>query len=288
MPTPFIDYNNDVVQKIPQFHRTPKNIAWFQGMISQVSWLAKNFYNYCFGDSTSPIWSNAVVYGINDVAVVYSGTYISTISNNFGNKPDSTTVWISGTYAFGNVVSYLNQFYQVQVSSTSTTPDTTSDWSLVNFDTTTGTTTYGWYQISPSNIGAFERGQYNAQKLNMEYGLNRYFRTVFRNPTTILIHPAAGYSPRSDIFIDTIPIVSVSMVRFPTVLSPVSHRYRTHSDGSYRYPSPVYASATSYIFQINVPTALATALGIEYDSIIRNKVDKVNLVGITYKIIPYL
>lgn len=234
MPVPQIDFDNHAIQEIPEHHRTPRFIAWFQGLLrGSISWLNRNFYNYCFGDTISTFWLSGATYNLNDSVVTFFGVYISLQDGNIGNNPNNS-------------------------------PDY-------------------WYQISPSFIGAFERVQYNSQKIIMEYALNNFFRTIYRNPTTIV---TGGYLPLSDIYIETVSPSFTSFVVYEGVTgtSPVYQ----DSTGTYAvFEDVVTPLDTTYEFIVWIPVSLSVALGAAYDKIIRSKVDLMSIFGTVYTVQTY-
>ena len=248
---PIIDWNDLAIEFLASQHRTPRFIAWQQGMIGQNAWLNKNFWNYCYGDSTSNPWSSTTTYSLNSTVITYQGVYISvedsgvigspTRFNNIGNNPD-------------------------------TTPS-------------------AWYKIAPTYIGAQERAQYNSQKLVMEYALNRWFRTTFRQPTAYSDGTSSSplgiwYTPTSDIFITTVP---------STLLTFLSGENEASSSASSDIGSGTYYSTetvvtgldTTYKFIVWIPTSLSVALGVSYVQIVSSVVNKMLLAGTIFSISIY-
>ena len=241
---PQIDWNDMALQFLPATHRTPRFIAWMQGMVTgSVGWLNKNFYNYCYGDSVSAFWDISTTYSLNQTVVTYQGVYISVVNGNIGNNPDNSPL--------------------------------------------------SWYQISPSYIGAQERAQYTSQRLTFEYALNRYFRTTFRNPTSISISGGIvtyGYLPKSDIYIETVPVSGTSFISYAgESLSSVS--YAGSSLDYYSYAGYVSSSDTTYQYIVYIPTSLATALGYpttnNYIQIVSQKVNLISLLGTIFTVQTY-
>lgn len=233
MPVPQIDFDNHAVQELPENHRTPRFIAWFQGLLrGSISWLNRNFYNYCFGDSISTFWLIGSTYNINDTVVTFTGVYISLQDSNTGNIPVSS-------------------------------PDY-------------------WYQISPSHIGAFERVQYNSQKIMMEFALNNFFRTIYRNPTTIT---TGSYLPLSDIYIETVtPDYTSFVVYEDDRTSPV---FDNGTGAFASFDDVITPADTTYQYIVLIPTSLSVALGSSYEQIIRGKVDLIGLFGTVYTVQTY-
>ena len=179
-------------------------------------------------------------------------------------------VWNSAvTYSLNDVVvTYFGTWISIQNSNTANSPQSSPTY---------------WYQISTSYIGALEIASYNSQRMNMEFGLNKYFFTTYRNPTTIV---SGGYTPLSDIYITTVAISNLSFVSYTTEVG-TSASFTNYSGSNAVFTGVVTGIDSSYQFIVHVPTGLATLLGVNYDSIIRSKVDKVNPLGISYSIVLY-
>jgi hypothetical protein len=62
--------------------------------------------------------------------------------------------------------------------------DSTAVISVLGVNTNPHTNASAWTQICPDYRGVFARSRYNAQKLVLEYVLNEYFGTVFRQPNS--------------------------------------------------------------------------------------------------------
>ncbi len=243
MPIPIIDFDDLVLQELPASHRTPRFIEYYQGMMSQNKWLNQRFMNYCFGDPDSGVWNKTITYSYNDIVVTYFGTFISLIDSNTGNNPNLEPILQSD-----GSFEYTN-----------------------------------WYKIAPSLVGAYERGCFTSQKLNMEFGLNKYFKTTYRNPTSIV---SGGYLPLSDIYITTTEPTELSFISYTTE-DPSSDSFTNNSQNKYSFTTVITAIDTTYEFVVHIPTSLAADLGVDYESIIRSKVDKVCLIGTSYSVITY-
>jgi len=89
VPTPSIDFDNHIIQELPLYHRTPKFIAWFKGIIGGgSSWLYNLFTKYTKGDSLTFFWINSSTYNINDKVKTYDGVFISLKNSNINNNPN--------------------------------------------------------------------------------------------------------------------------------------------------------------------------------------------------------
>lgn len=84
--------------------------------------------------------------------------------------------WSAGTYAKGDIVVYKKVLYESKIDGNTDTPPS-SNWAL----------------YLNSFIGADDRVRYNGQKLVLEYALNQYYSTEFRQPNLV-----------SDIYIETL------------------------------------------------------------------------------------
>ena len=285
---PIIDWNDMAIEFIPESHRTPRFIAWMQGNLSgSIGWINKNFWNYCYGDQNSNPWSSIITYQLLDTVITYYGVYVSTYSVNLGNSPDIQLQYSSlSTYSIGNCIIYggtfENPIYYVCNTNIAVAESFNPDhWTLL--------TGYIWYKIAPSYIGAQERAQYSAQKLVMEYALNRWFRTNFRQPTALQngeISTPYGiwYTPVSDIYITTKPIVFYSPAIYDI---PSAIIYDIPYVGSSVYDTVVSSTDTTYEFVVWVPSSLAAALGSSYIQIISSVVNLMAICGTIFEIQTY-
>ena len=288
---PQIDYNDLALQFLPVSHRTPRFIAWNKGMLSQVSWLNKNLWNYCYGDAVSSFFDNTHTYSTNNTVVTFQGVYVSTASNNYQNNPDITYEYnsISGVYNVGNSVtngvdSEGNKLYY-QCTHIISSPELFNPlhWVLLGGSI--------WYKISPSYIGAQERAQYNAQKIVFEYALNRWFRTTFRQPTAFTNGTTSTpygkfYTPTSDIFITTVPVVNITFFSGETE-STSCYSGELNSGSAFSTETVVLGSDTTYEFIVWIPTSLATLLGLNYVQIVSQVVNLIAIVGTSFTISTY-
>lgn len=168
--------------------------------------------------------------------------------------------YVPGTYAYGAYVKFQKAVYV----------------SLIANNTDNPTVTTSWYQVQNNFIGINERILYNGQRIILEYALNKWFGTIFRQPGSI----------RSDIYLVTNP-------------QPVSNFLIGYS---YRNSSYFYKNrSTEYIINdysfnrianltINVPFGTYNSLeenNTNRDNVIRSFVDQYIAAGITYSINPY-
>lgn len=255
MPTvqqlPIIDWNDLAIEFLASQHRTPRFISWHQGMLGQNMWLNKNFWNYCYGDSTSNPWSNSFSYTLNSTVITYQGVYISIADNGIVGDP-------------------------LRFNNTGNNPDNSPS---------------DWYKIAPTYIGAQERAQYNSQKLMMEYALNRLFRTNFKQPTawtdgTVSSPLGIWYTPTSDIFITTVSLGYYTFLSGDGE-STSSDSSDIGSGSAFSTETVVTGTDTTYQFIVWIPTALSVALGISYIQIISSVVNKILLAGTIFTIQTY-
>lgn len=175
-------------------------------------------------------------------------------------KAGSTALqYAGGTYGKGDRVVYFQSVYE----------------SLIAANTALPTTPGSWVKVQDNFIGVDERVKYNGQKIVLEYAINKWFGTQFRQPTG-----------QSDIYIVTnqIPrnsfIVGGTEVKSSKVFSLTSsdYIYNTLNSGSYRN------------MNINIPLAVFNALAATdamRETIVRAFVNKYITAGITYNVATY-
>ena len=286
---PQIDYDDLAVQFLPESHRTPRFIQWMKGMSGQSALLNSFFWKYCYGDGDSGLWSYASTYNLNDTVVTIQGTFISTVNGNVQNNPlsipnyDPTATYIVGnSVIFGGTVANPNYYI------CSTAIPVAENFNPDHWTALTGSV---WYKIAPSYIGAQERAQYNAQKLIMEWALNRWFRTAFRQPTafqdgTTSTPYGVFYTPVSDIYITTVAVVNVTFLSGENE-SESSHSGETDSGNANSTETLITASDTTYKFIVWIPTSLSVALGASWSQIVSNVVNLMALCGTYWQISIY-
>ena len=147
--------------------------------------------------------------------------------------------------------------------------------------------TTNWLNISTNFIGSKERVAFKCNKIVFEWALNRYFITVFRQPTTI---GTGIYGPLSDIFISDVVPVYTSFVSYSTeTLSSTTFIDRS---SDYIFTTEIYGISETFAFNINIPIAVYSALpgytgAGSVDNLIRNFADKYSCFGTQYQIITY-
>lgn len=160
-------------------------------------------------------------------------------------------VWVAGTYNKGQKVIYKQVVYECNIDGTTNSPPLS-----------------GWSKYLDSFIGVEERVNYNGLKLVLEYALNEYYMTNFRQPPLV-----------SDIYINNIPYTLQGFNIGETTGDAVGEKTST---GFIDYDTPFYQP---YNFQINIPNATYLTTN---DSEIRNFVDKLIPIGLNYIINPYV
>lgn len=147
--------------------------------------------------------------------------------------------------------------------------------SLIDSNTTIPTTVANWKVVQQNFIGLFERIKYNGQKLVLEYALNKWFGTTFRQPPSV-----------SDIYIsnNTIGIPVFRSGNIELISSSVSN------SSSSEYVVNAYSITVQFNFDINVPVTVYNALDpamVNNESIFRAFADKYIPSGLTYNIVTY-
>lgn len=168
-------------------------------------------------------------------------------------------VYAAGTYAKYDQVVYNKAVYE----------------SLIDGNTNPPTDTASWKLVQTNYIGLYERITYNGQKLVLEYAMNKWFGTTFRQPPLV-----------SDIYIN-INTLSIPVFVVGATESESSVVYTT---GSSEFVINSYSVAVQYNFTIFCPVAVYDALDplmINNEKIFRAFVDKYVPAGITYEITTY-
>jgi hypothetical protein len=178
--------------------------------------------------------------------------------------------WVAGAYTLGQQVRYADHsVYEVAVANTATTPGTSTDW----------------IKVQNIWVGARERMKYNGTRLTLEYALNKWFDSVFRQPPAV-----------SDIHITQNTIITQFEIANNAANSN-SFIPRNSVFGSDGVPR-VAVALNVYSFNINVPIAIANGLTTEApnvapaisanrENIIRSFADKYVVAGIKYKVITF-
>lgn len=142
-----------------------------------------------------------------------------------------------------------------------------------------------WYKILSTHIGAYERVNYNYQRIVLEYALNRRFDSTFRQPTS---YSGTGQLPLSDIYIESVTPDYYSILGFDN-LHPENSIYSIPT-GFFAFDGLISTVSSFYQFSVNIPSsvyALIDSNPVVAEKIVRNFVDKYRLVGVQYIIIIY-
>lgn len=167
--------------------------------------------------------------------------------------------WFPATYAKYDRVIYKQRVYE----------------SLIDGNADIPTLQTSWMMVQTNFIGVFERVLYDGTKLTFEYGINKFFGTIFRQPpNTSDIYITVQAKPK-DVF-----IVGGSEINSSVVYSASSTGFIINS----------YSFGTYFNMAIHVPAATFNALDpvpANCEKIIRNFADKYIFAGIIYQVIPY-
>lgn len=187
--------------------------------------------------------------------IQYSATRIFT---NY-RETQAWTEWSAGSYAKGQLFLYGQSVYE----------------SLEDDNTAAPTDSTAWRVYIKNFIGVHERVLFTAGTLSITWGLNRWFKTVFRQPPLL-----------SDIYIETNePPVGYFVIGETEEESGVV--YSESSDGAVinDYAVSGFYNATIFV-PVTVYNALDPVAG-NRDKIIRNFADLYFAAGITYDIQTY-
>lgn len=199
--------------------------------------------------------------------------FLNNIFYKYYNGDSVSDLWSGAvTYSLNDTVAtYYGTYLSLQSGNRNNNPNNSPTW---------------WFQISPSFIGAYERGNYNSQKLIYEYALNRYFRTMFRQPTAYADGTSGiWYTPTSDIWIATKSTSVLSFISYETIVK--EDTSYDHQTSYWSLLSIVGGSDTTYEFIVWIPTSLSILLGLNYIQIVSKVVNLLAIVGTTFTIQIY-
>lgn len=171
------------------------------------------------------------------------------------------SAYAAGIYALGAFVQYQKGVYV----------------SIIPDNTDAPTVTTSWYKVQDNFIGLNERILYNGEKIVMEYALNRWFGTIFRQPGTGL----------SDIYLST-NAKPLAVFRFGVAENISSSFFLNRSTEGIMNADAALSSF--FNLTIFIPVAVYNALdplAPNREAIVRNFVDKYIYAGITYEITTY-
>jgi hypothetical protein len=196
-------------------------------------------------------WVNVLLSPLQYLRDIWFGSY---------RTGSSAPIWVNSTpYNKYDQVQYNKIVYESLIDNNSDVPTTVASWRVlqINF------------------IGVSERVYYNGQKLTLEYAMNKWFGTTFRQPPTL-----------SDIYIqrNSLPI-GVFRVGADEDISSISY-----ADKSSEFVINDYSFAVAFNFTIYCPVAVYNALdanATNREKIFRAFVDKYVPAGVTYNILTY-
>lgn len=168
-------------------------------------------------------------------------------------------VYAPGTYSMYQQVIYRQSVYMSLIDNNSVSPN----------DAT------AWLKIQDNFLGAEQRVLYNGQVIVLEYALNQWFGTQFRQPPNT-----------SDIFLTMHPRPAGVFV----IGGDEINSSKVYTDKSSEYIINSYGFAQYYNMTINVPVAVWTALDTipaNRDKFVRSFADQYVISGIIYDIATY-
>lgn len=199
--------------------------------------------------------------------VAFNSVLVTEVSNNhnilFTTYKDYSVYpnWTAGTYAKNDLVKYGKSIFK----------------SLENGNTGQPTLSDKWRLASENFLGSDFRLSITGSKLNLEYALNIWFGSTFRQPKVGL----------SDIYLTTNSIIQIPVFRVGiTEIESTAVGADTSQESVINY----YDFLAQYNLTINIPSALFTSLGTTNDirnSIVRSFADKYINAGLTYQIQTY-
>ena len=192
----------------------------------------------------------------------------SDIFNNYlGSLSYTYSTWVAGNaYNVGDRVTAGRSSYECIQANTDATITITN-------------TTY-WYKVSDDIIGLSERLNYNCQKMQLEYILNKRFNS-----------PSLTNPPYDQITGKIYIVTNPSLPRIAWIgrNNAVSSYIKTTSSTKFYYHPKALTSLALNNYTIWVPGALISSLGggTAYKQVIANEVNKYNAVGLSFYVDHY-
>ncbi len=140
------------------------------------------------------------------------------------------------------------------------------------------TDTNYWYKVSDDNVGLSERLNYNCQKMQLEYILNKRFNTI-----------PGGTSPPFSNAAGNIYIVShhgLPRIAWIGRNNAISSYIKPLNANKFYYHTDGLANLNGTNYTIYVPAAIYT-ISTDMPDQIRNETNKYNAVGLNFDIQPY-
>ena len=232
-----IDYKSVVDNILPPQYRVDKMKNWLYSLVQPIQWLRDKFFdNY-----------------------VLSPTYIYT---------DFITNTVVAD-AFTLIRFPDNSVWETQIDNVDVTIYNPLIGELTMLDGT-----LVWIKVLSDFIGLNERAEFNNQKLEFEYLLNRYFNHL--TSTTHMVN---------DIYIGTNDTAHNMMMI--AELDEDSMQISETDDGSLFWISEGDNENQNYNFTIYIPTFIATEMGVDYETKIRAIADKYNFLSLYYNVTLY-
>jgi len=198
--------------------------------------------------------------------VSFAKAMVSEIADNhellFTTYKDYTLLplWSAGSYDRRTLVRYGKSIFQ----------------SLIDGNTDTPTFTDTWRLVSSNFLGSDFRLKIRGEKLVLEYALNVWFDTVFRQPPLV-----------SDIYITTNNIIAIPVFRVGVNEQESSNVFLNYSS---EFVINNYTFADQFNMNVNVPLSVFNTLATDNaarESVVRDFVDRYIAAGITYRVVAY-
>ena len=271
---------------IPPDKRLPKWLAWGAAVLSGKQWKHKMlFTGYMNGvEHFSPMpldWRHGFFYA--------PGSYVIYRIKYDGGYYGDNAVYMAlaevpvGTPPIGsNLVPDVPPAWVVDGA-------TALQW----LQTGNQTHPYYWVKVQDNFVGANERASYSCEKLIFEYALNRWFKTMFRQPNGIPEDPFGNPSGTSDIYIsvnsNTANQFFWGQTRSDYYFAPAVN-FSDHTIPISTYFSPGNSFQLLSDYTIYMPLAVynqLSPLSGNRDDVVRAFVDLINPAGSKYDIATY-
>lgn len=211
-------------------------------------------------------WIKGLLSQSNRLNLIFNGYINGTVTNHYDS---------SVTYNLDEDVIFNYQVYKsLKSANLNNSPDSNPDF---------------WQLISKSFIGLEERSKYRANRIVLEYALNRFFsKEIDLEGLVGFRQPDDPVSPtNSDIYIENEPIVFSSFILYRT--EPGTSFIFSNQSSGYIFEDEIFANASSYLFNVNIPIGVYNRIGTPdiADTVINNFLDRYVPAGIKYKINTY-
>ncbi len=168
--------------------------------------------------------------------------------------------WTQKSYNFRDIVRHGNSIFQSTEDSNTTQPTLSDSWRL----------------ITDNFLGNDFRLKIRGEKIVLEYALNTWFYTTFRQPSQL-----------SDIYITTSKSINIEVLRVGAL---DTYSSKIYSDKSSELVINSYAFTNKENMTINIPVAVFNGLAVSdsiREAVVRDFADKYVNAGLTYKILTY-